>query len=94
MLYQLQDLQRSWLSPMAAFANLGVQVFSNPYSPLAYTPLSRRLAANYELFYRLGKTYEKPEWGLAETQVDGQTVAVAPETTLDLPFCQLIHFRR
>ncbi|MCK9509784.1 MAG: polyhydroxyalkanoate depolymerase [Pigmentiphaga sp.] len=94
MLYLLQDLQRSWLSPMAAFANVGVQVFSNPYSPLAYTPLSRRIAANYELFYRLGKTYEKPDWGLTETQVDGQTVAVTPETALDLPFCKLIHFRR
>lgn len=94
MLYQLQDLQRSWLAPMASFANLGAQLFSSPYSPLAYTPLSRRIAANYELFYRLGKTYEKPAWNLLDTEVDGVRVAVQDEVVLDHPFCKLVHFRR
>ncbi len=94
MLYQFQDFQRSWLAPMAAFANVGAQLFTNPYSPLAYTPMSRRIAANYELMFRLGKTYEKPGWQIHDTVVEGRTVDVTPEVALDLPFCDLVHFRR
>ena len=60
MLYDLHELQRAFLSPLAAFTETGSQLFSNPYSPFAYTPVSRHLAATYELVHRLGKEYEKP----------------------------------
>ncbi len=94
MLYQIHDLQRSWLTPYVALAEAGAQMFSNPLSPFAYTPLSRRIAANYELLYRLGKDYEKPAWDLATTEVDGLPVAVTERVVVDKPFCKLIHFSR
>uniref|UniRef100_A0A1I8ART1 PHB_depo_C domain-containing protein n=1 Tax=Steinernema glaseri TaxID=37863 RepID=A0A1I8ART1_9BILA len=85
---------RSFLAPLAAFTGTSSQWFSNPYSPLAYTPLSRQLAAASELVHRIGKDYEKPAWGLNETQIDGQTVAVREVERLSKPFCRLIHFER
>ncbi|MCB4322904.1 polyhydroxyalkanoate depolymerase [Alcaligenes sp. A-TC2] len=94
MLYDLHELQRSFLAPLAAFTGTSSQWFSNPYSPLAYTPLSRQLAAASELVHRIGKDYEKPAWGLNETQIDGQTVAVREVEHLSKPFCKLIHFER
>jgi poly(3-hydroxybutyrate) depolymerase len=36
------------------------KLFSDPVSPLAHTPFSQRIAAGYELLYRLSKEYEKP----------------------------------
>jgi poly(3-hydroxybutyrate) depolymerase len=94
MLYDLHELRRSFLAPLAAFTDTGSQLFSHPYSPLAYTPVSRQIAATYELVHRLGKEYEKPEWGLESTRVRGQVVPVTTETVLAKPFCDLVRFVR
>ena len=94
MLYDLHELQRSILAPFTAFTETGSHLFSNPYSPLAYTPLSRQFAAAYELAHRVGKDYEKPAWNLASTQIGGREVALHEDIALALPFCRLVHFRR
>ncbi|UYO94757.1 polyhydroxyalkanoate depolymerase [Pollutimonas sp. M17] len=94
MLYDLHELQRSFLTPLAAFTDTGSQLFSHPYSPFAYTPVSRQIAATYELVHRLGKDYEKPQWMLAHTAIDGKQVAIEEQPVLKKPFCQLIHFQR
>lgn len=94
MLYDLHEIQRAFLAPLAAFTGTGSQLFSNPYSPLAYTPLSRQFAAAYELANRLGKDYEKPAWNLHSTVMDGHETQVFEDTALAQPFCRLVHFRR
>ena len=94
MLYQLHEMQRSFLTPLAAFTDTGSQLFSNPYSPFAYTPLSRQIAATYELVHRLGKDYEKPLWGIDTIEVDGRQIPVAPHNAVEKPFCNLVHFQR
>jgi poly(3-hydroxybutyrate) depolymerase len=94
MLYDLHELQRSFLTPLAAFTDTGSQIFSHPYSPFAYTPVSRQIAAAYELVHRLGKDYEKPAWGLNTTQVSGTPVAVTERCVLSKSFCNLVHFER
>ena len=67
MLYHLHELQRDFLNPLSVWAQATSELFSSPYSPLAYTPLSRRLAAGYDLLHRIGKHYDKPEFGLRTT---------------------------
>ncbi len=94
MLYQLHDFSRAILGPVAAWAEAGAQFYSNPASPLAYTPLARRIAAGFELLHRLGKDYDKPLWLLDTTTVDGREVAVEVESDMARPFCTLVHLRR
>ncbi|HCW18493.1 MULTISPECIES: polyhydroxyalkanoate depolymerase [Achromobacter] len=94
MLYQLHEMQRAFLTPFAAFTDAGSQLFSSPYSPLAYTPISRQMAAGYELMTRIGKEYQKPAWNLPETQINGKPVRVTETLALDKPFCRLVHFHR
>lgn len=94
MLYDLHELRRAFLSPLAAFTDTSSKLFSHPYSPLSYTPLSRQLAATYELVHRLGKEYEKPAWGLNTTLIDGIEVEVTEHNTIEKPFCNLVHFQR
>lgn len=94
MLYDLHELQRSFLTPLAAFTDTGSQLFSHPCSPFSYTPVSRHIAATYELMHRLGKDYEKPAWDLNNTEIDGAAVPVICETAHATPFCKLLHFRR
>jgi poly(3-hydroxybutyrate) depolymerase len=93
-LYQWNEWSRKMLTPLSAWAEATSQLFSNPYSPLSYTPFSRRLAAGYDLLHRLGKHYEKPEFELPSTPIDGIEVPVVETIALAKPFCHLLHFER
>jgi poly(3-hydroxybutyrate) depolymerase len=93
-LYHLHELQRRFLNPLSVWAQATSELFSSPYSPLAYTPLSRRLSAGYDLLHRIGKQYEKPEFGLKSTQIGDIEVPVVEEVTTEKPFCRLLHFKR
>jgi len=94
MLYHLHELQRRRMNPLSVWAQATSELFSSPYSPLAYTPMSRRLAAGYDLLHRLGKHYTKPEFGLSPTTINGTAVPVVEEVDVEKPFCRLLHFRR
>jgi poly(3-hydroxybutyrate) depolymerase len=94
MLYELHEMQRRFMNPLSVWAQATSQLLSSPYNPLAYTPFSRRLAAGYDLLHRLGKRYEKPEFGLHSTMIDGIEVAVREQVVVDKPFCKLLHFKR
>jgi poly(3-hydroxybutyrate) depolymerase len=82
------------MNPLSLWAQASSELFSSPYSPLSYTPFARRLAAGYDLLHRLGKHYDKPEFGLHATTVKDVEVAVVEEKTVVKPFCTLLHFAR
>ncbi|MCC6594181.1 MAG: polyhydroxyalkanoate depolymerase, partial [Xanthomonadales bacterium] len=63
MLYHLHEMQRSLLSPFVAFSDAAAKMYSQPSSFLSKLPGAPRIAATYELMYRIGKDYEKPEFG-------------------------------
>ena len=92
MLYQLHEMQRSLLSPLMQWAEASSKLFTNPVSPLAHTPFSQRIAAGYELMYRLGKDYEKPAFGIKDVEVKGKLVPVIERVVDNKPFCKLLHF--
>jgi poly(3-hydroxybutyrate) depolymerase len=94
MLYQLHEMQRSFLTPLMQWADASAKLFSNPVSPFAHTPFAQRIAAGYELMYRLGKDYEKPAFGLNSTIINGKTVGIMERTVVSKPFCKLMHFKK
>ncbi len=94
MLYQLHEMNRTMLSPLIQWAEASSKLFTNPISPLAHTPFSQRIAAGYELMFRLGKDYEKPEFDITSTSVDGVDVAVFEKVAIEKPFCRLLHFKK
>jgi poly(3-hydroxybutyrate) depolymerase len=94
MLYQLHEMQRSFLTPLMHWADASSKLFTNPVSPLAHTPFSQRIAAGYELMYRLGKDYEKPAFEIDSTEIAGEQVGIIEQVVETKPFCRLIHFRK
>ena len=94
MLYQIYETQRSLMEPFAEFANATSKLFASPASPLGVNPFAQRVAAAYDLLYRLGKDYEKPVFGLRTVDVDGIEVAIHERVELDKPFCELRRFKR
>ena len=75
-------------------AEAGARLFSEPGTWLAHLPGANSLAAGCELLYRIGKTYNKPEFGIHAVDAHGSQVAVLEQTVLAKPFCLLKHFRR
>ena len=51
-------------------------------------------AANVTLMEKLSRDYEKPEFGLNFTTIDGHKVEVVEKIVSEKPFCNLIHFER
>ena len=102
MLYTLHEMSHAALVPWQMWASVNANMFSHPFSPLSYSPLSRKIAAGNELFVRITQRYHKPEFGIGETVVPrgfplvigGTAVAVSEEVAVDKPFCQLLHFKR
>jgi poly(3-hydroxybutyrate) depolymerase len=44
--------------------------------------------------HRLGKDYEKPEFGISTVDVDGVAVAIHERVEINKPFCELRRFKR
>jgi poly(3-hydroxybutyrate) depolymerase len=70
-------------TPMEPFADFAAHV-QQPARPLA----------GYDLMYRLGKDYEKPEFGIRTVDVDGVEVAIHERVEINKPFCELRRFKR
>ncbi len=94
MLYHIYEAQRSLMEPFTDFAQAASKLFSNSISPLSQTALAQRMAAGYDLLYRLGKDYEKPAFGIHTVDVNGIGVAIHERVEIDKPFCELRRFKR
>jgi poly(3-hydroxybutyrate) depolymerase len=94
MLYQIYETQRSLIEPFADLAQAAAKLYANPVSLLGQTPMSQRVAAGYALMHRLGKDYEKPEFGIRKVAVGDIEVAIHERIEVDKPFCELRRFKR
>ncbi|OOG36373.1 polyhydroxyalkanoate depolymerase [Rhodanobacter sp. C05] len=94
MLYQIHEWQRAFLGPLSYFAQANASMLNDNSSPFAQLPGSQRMAAGYELIHRLGKDYEKPEFGIHIATAHDHEIAVIERVALAKPFCQLKRFKR
>jgi len=94
LLYQWHELWRAGLAPYTYFADAGAKMYSAADSWLTAMPGAQRTAAAFELMYRLGKDYEKPEFGIHSVEIDGVECPVVERVDLEKPFCRLLRFKR
>jgi poly(3-hydroxybutyrate) depolymerase len=94
MLYQLYETQRSLMEPFSDLAHTAAKLYGNPQSVVGQNPFAQRISAGYDLMHRLGKDYEKPEFGIRSINEDGVEVAILERIEIDKPFCQLRRFKR
>jgi len=94
MLYQLYESQRSLMEPFADMANAASKVFANPLSMFGQNPFAQRISAGFDLMHRLGRDYEKPEFGIRTVDVDGVAIAIHERVEVNKPFCELRRFKR
>ena len=94
MLYQIFETQRSIMEPFSDLAQAAAKLYSNPLNPLSQSPLSQRVSAGYALMHRLGKDYEKPEFGIKTVKVNNTDIAIHERIEIDKAFCELRRFKR
>ncbi|GEO83015.1 polyhydroxyalkanoate depolymerase [Pararhodospirillum oryzae] len=94
MLYDLHEMQHAALTPWRFMAHSVHGLYTNPWIPMSYTRVGRQIAAGAALFERMTRRYGKPRFGLDHTEVHGRRTWVEENTVYDLPFCDLVHFKR
>ena len=94
MLYHLHEFNRAMLTPLVAWSEASARIFSGGESWMSRLPGADRVAANYELLYRLGKDYEKPTFDIGSVQAHGFDVPIVEQIALAKPFCNLVRFKR
>ena len=92
MLYQMYEMQRLALQPMRAMVSGALSMMED--NPLRATPLGRVTTAALDSFEHTTRTFLKPAFGYATTKIDGEPVDVAEDVVLQLPWCDLLHFKR
>jgi len=92
--YQLYDLHHTMLRPFGWMAELTRRTLHHPYLPGTHAPAARLALAGAALVERATRRFPKPEFGLHETTVNGERVAVSERVVLHKPFCNLLHFQK
>jgi len=94
MLYHTYEMTHAALAPMRHMARFSRETLSSTANPFAKSYGARVSAAGLDMFIKATKRYDKPEFGLDSTEIEGAPVAVVEEVALSLPFCNLLHFKR
>jgi poly(3-hydroxybutyrate) depolymerase len=92
--YFLHEASLALMGPARAATEATRIFFENPANPASWTPFGRSMSAACHVFERSTRRYEKPEFGLTSTLVDGEKVAVTEEIVWQRAFGRLIHFAR
>jgi poly(3-hydroxybutyrate) depolymerase len=82
------------MGPMRSAARASSHALRNPFFPFASSLPARATAAACEMFVNATRRYGKPEFGIDETEIQGEFVPVVEQVVLEKPFCNIIRFRR
>lgn len=94
MLYHAYEMTHAAMGPMRTMARFSSQALTSPFNPFAQTYPAKATAAACEMFVNATKRYEKPEFGVHQTEVMGEQVPVVEDVVMEMPFCDLVHFKR
>jgi poly(3-hydroxybutyrate) depolymerase len=93
-LYQLYELNYNAAQPLRFFAQALQSALKSPYFPGGQSEMGRLIGASAEMIERGTRRFGKPPFGLDQTVIAGENVAVSEEIALAKPFCDLRHFVR
>jgi poly(3-hydroxybutyrate) depolymerase len=94
LLYHLYEMNHAAVAPLRAAANVSRQFWNAPMNPLSDSYLGRAITAGIDVFERVTRRYGKPQFGIDETIIDGERIAVEEGVVWRKPFCELLHFRK
>jgi polyhydroxyalkanoate depolymerase len=94
MLYDAYQAQQDLFAPIRAGADLLKVAFSDTVLGPAANYIFRSLAAGAEIISRSHLIHDRPPYGIDQVTVGAKSLAVAEEIALEMPFGNLVHFRK
>ena len=94
MLYDAYQVQQDMFAPVRAGADLVKAAFSDTVLGPAANYMLRCLAAGAEIVSRSHLIHDRPPFGIGQVMVEGRALEVHEEVALELPFGNLVHFRK
>ncbi len=94
MLYHIYELNHATIKPFRNAAIAGKKLLNSDLNPLSYTLPGKVMGAACDLFETVTRRYDKPEFNLRSTTVNGQPVDITETVVWSKPFCNLLHFKR
>jgi poly(3-hydroxybutyrate) depolymerase len=94
MLYDAYQAQSDLLAPLRAIANITRAAFGDAQMGPAFNYFFNGVAAGAEIASRAHLSHDRPAYDIVEALVDGRSVPVHEENSLDTPFGNLLHFRK
>lgn len=94
MLYSLLELNRAALAPFRASAQNSKAFLGSPLNPWRDTAFARSMIAATDFFEFASRRYDKPDWGIDHTELNGELVPVTIDTLRSTPWCRLLRFRK
>jgi len=94
MLYDAYQAQQDMFAPARAGADLIKAMFSDTVLGPAANYVFRSLAAGAEIVSRSHMIHERPDYAIEQVMVEGKPQAVSEEIALEMPFGNLVHFRK
>lgn len=94
MMYDAYQAQQDMLAPIRAGADLFRTAFSDTRLGPAANYWWRSLAAGAEIVSRAHLIHNRPPYGIDVVTTAGRSVPVHEEIALEMPFANLVHFRK
>jgi polyhydroxyalkanoate depolymerase len=94
MLYQAYQAQRDLTAPARALAGLAQWTLGELPDSWTDNKFVHRVSAGYEMVGRARLIHRRPPFGIDQTTVGGEVVAVREEAVLTTPFSTLLHFAK
>ncbi|WP_158968459.1 polyhydroxyalkanoate depolymerase [Chachezhania sediminis] len=92
MLYAIYQGLDDFVTPLRTSAQFGLSFSPNSAGP--FGSVLRRNAAMMEMLTRFRLTHTRPSFGIRSASVGNREVPVTEEVVLDMPFGQLLRFKR
>ena len=94
MQYHAYEMAHALAAPLRLAAQGVRHSLAMPWNPFGETLMGKQISAACEVFDKVTRRYEKPEFGISETRVHGYPVPIREEVVLEKAFCNLLHFDR
>mgnify|MGYP003860017909 CR=1 FL=1 len=94
MLYHAYEMTHAAVQPLRLQSDALRYLCRSAFSPVAYTPVGKAVAAACEVFENVTRRYRKPDWGIDSVSISGLPTPVEAEVVRSKLFCDLLHFKR
>jgi poly(3-hydroxybutyrate) depolymerase len=94
MLYQIYEMQRAGIAAAGAMARNGAEMLDSAINRFGRSPVTGAWQAALGVFAHASDIYHKPEFGITQTLVGTDQIAVREEIVAERPFGNLLRFVR